>query len=183
MKTMQWRHDMIQPQSSRTVESPSPQPPGRGHVTTQCGSARGAKAQHLRIEESIQPAAAHLLVAEDDPEMRRFLVESFQEAGYRVTEACNGRELRQRLSGVGHYAEASTPDILISDILLPEYTGLEVLADLRKSDWLLPVILITAFGDDSVHREGTRLGAAMVLDKPFDVDDLVGAVRTLVPAR
>jgi FixJ family two-component response regulator len=58
---------------------------------------------------------------------------------------------------------------------------LELLADLRKSDWLLPVILITAFGDESVHDEGTRLGAAMVLDKPFDLEDLVDAVKTLVP--
>jgi DNA-binding response OmpR family regulator len=131
----------------------------------------------------MEQAPAHLLIAEDDREMRRFLVESFEEEGYRVTEAENGEELRRRISASSRSRGASGPDILVSDIRLPGLTGLELLADLRKTDWSLPVILITAFGDESVHREGKRLGAAMVLDKPFDAEDLVNAVRELVPAR
>jgi DNA-binding response OmpR family regulator len=122
------------------------------------------------------------VIAEDDRDMRRFLVESFEEEGYRVTEAANGEELRRRLFGPVGLHGIAAPDILISDIRLPGFTGLELLAELRESDWSLPVILITAFGDESTHDEGRRLGAAMVLDKPFDVEDLVGAVRTLVPS-
>jgi DNA-binding response OmpR family regulator len=173
---------MIHPERIRIVGSSELQRPGRRDVTTQYGSVRGAKAQDVGIDEPTQPAAAHLLIAEDDREMRRFLVECFREEGYRVTEAENGEELRRRISASGRCPETSAPDILVSDIRLPGLTGLELLADLRKSDWSLPVILITAFGDESVHREGKRLGAAMVLDKPFDAEDLVNAVKTLVPA-
>jgi len=137
----------------------------------------------MRVDREAQPAVAHLLIAEDDEEMRQLLVESFEEEGYRVTEAEDGEELRRRLSGWCGFPRTSTPDILVSDICLPGFTGLELLADLRESDWSLPVILITAFGDETVHSEGKRLGAAMVLDKPFDVEDLVNAVKTLVPPR
>jgi len=66
-------------------------------------------------------------------------------------------------------------------VFLPGFTGLELLAELRKSDWAFPVVLITAFGDETLHLEGKRLGAAMVLDKPFDIEELVVAVRLLVP--
>ena len=166
----------------RLVERSNAERPGRRHVIAQSGSVRGARAQNLPLDEATQPSAAHLVIAEDDGDMRRFLVESFEEEGYRVTEAANGKELRERLFGPHGLDGASPPDLLVSDIRLPGLTGLELLADLRQSDWSLPVILITAFGDESVHREGKRLGAAMVLDKPFDVEDLVNAVKTLVPA-
>jgi DNA-binding response OmpR family regulator len=131
-------------------------------------------------ETVTQPCPTHVVIAEDDRDMRRFLVESFEEEGYRVTEAATGAELRRRLSGRLH--GDAVPEILISDIRLPGFTGLELLAELRRSDWSLPVILITAFGDEAVHLEGDRLGAAMVLDKPFDVDDLINAVKAIVPA-
>jgi DNA-binding response OmpR family regulator len=173
---------MIHSQRIRIVSSSNARLPDRPHVAGQSGSARGTKAWDAGFEEPTKPAAAHLLIAEDDPDMRRFLVECFRDEGYRVTEAEDGGELRRRLHEATRSPGAGAPDILVSDIRLPGFTGLELLADLRKSDWLLPVILITAFGDESVHDEGARLGAAMVLDKPFDVEDLVDAVRTLVPA-
>ena len=174
---------MIQPERMRIAKSPNFERPHRRHVTTQCGSTRGAKAQDVEIVESTQPAASHLLIAEDDREMRRFLVECFREEGYRVTEEENGEALRRRILASGRSPGTSAPDILVSDIRLPGLTGLELLEQLRESDWSLPVILITAFGDESVHREGERLGAAMVLDKPFDTEELLNAVRTLAPVR
>ena len=172
---------MIQPEPVRIQHGPNRRRRSRHQITTQCGSVRSARAQRPQLDEATQPYAAHLVIAEDDRDMRRFLVESFEEEGYRVTEAATGGELRRRLSGRVH--GDAVPDILVSDIRLPGFSGLELLADLRRSDWSLPVILITAFGDEAVHREGDRLGAAMVLDKPFDVDDLVSAVKALVPAR
>jgi DNA-binding response OmpR family regulator len=145
------------------------------------GWARGAKVQDARPLELVQPAAAHLLIAEDDRDMRRLLVQSFREEGYRVSEVDDGEKLRRALVALGHGRRDAAPDILVSDVFLPGFTGLELLADLRKSDWAFPVVLITAFGDETLHSEGKRLGAAMVLDKPFDIDELVVAVRSLVP--
>jgi DNA-binding response OmpR family regulator len=149
----------------------------------QFGSIRGARAQAASVELPAQPGPAHLLIAEDDLEMRRFLVEVFEGEGYLVSEAEDGRMLRRRLSETGLSPGVPAPDIVVSDIRLPGMTGLELLAELRETDWALPVILITAFGDESVHREGERLGAAKVFDKPFDAEDLVDAVRSLVPSR
>jgi DNA-binding response OmpR family regulator len=168
------------------MHQPEPAPivkrSNRRHVITQRGSMRGAKVLRVWPDESTRPSAAHLVIAEDDRDMRRFLVESFEEEGYRVTEAANGEELHRHLLGPASLHGSAVPDIVVSDIRLPGLTGLELLAELRESDWSLPVILITAFGDESVHREGRRLGAAMVLDKPFDVEDLVEAVQALVPS-
>jgi DNA-binding response OmpR family regulator len=59
---------------------------------------------------------------------------------------------------------------------------MEVLRYLRKSDWTMSVIMITAFGDKQTHEEARQLGTAAVLDKPFDVDDLVHAARSIVPS-
>jgi len=153
----------------------------RRHDSTLRGWARGTKMQDARPFELVEPAAAHLLIAEDDRDMRRLLVQSFREEGYRVSEADNGEKLRRTLAAVGYGRRDAAPDILVSDVFLPGFTGLELLAELRKSDWAFPVVLITAFGDETLHLEGKRLGAAMVLDKPFDIEELVVAVRLLVP--
>lgn len=64
---------------------------------------------------------------------------------------------------------------------MPGCGGLEVLARMRRVEWSTPVILITAFGDAETHTEACRLGAARVLDKPFDVDELCLAARAIVP--
>lgn len=59
-------------------------------------------------------------------------------------------------------------------------SGLDVLAELRRQDTTTPVILITAFGDPDTHLEAHRLGAVLVLSKPFEMDDLRVVVRSLV---
>jgi CheY-like chemotaxis protein len=122
-----------------------------------------------------------VLVAEDDDEMRRILRESLEEAGYGVIEVANGTDLRRRLIKPSDPGRGCTPEVVVSDIRLPGFTGIQILEQLRRSDWALPVILITAFGDDEIHQEAKRLGAALLLDKPFDIEDLVQAVLRLVP--
>jgi DNA-binding response OmpR family regulator len=71
------------------------------------------------------------------------------------------------------------PDAIIMDVRMPGYSGIHILAALRAAQWSTPVILITAFGDARVHEEGARLGAAVVFDKPFDIDDLRTALLNL----
>jgi len=167
----------------RNGESGNGDGAGRRHVRPlQAGTSRGTRAESLRRGAPVESAAAHILIAEDNRDMRQFLVESFEEEGYRVTEAETGEELRRRLTASGRAGGGSAPDLVVSDIRLPGLSGLELLAALRESDWSLPVILITAFGDEAVHQEGKRLGAALVLDKPFDVEELVEAVKAIVPA-
>ena len=62
---------------------------------------------------------------------------------------------------------------------MPGHSGLEMLAALRREGWTTPVVLITAFGDRWVHDQARQLGAAAVLDKPFDIDALRAVLLSL----
>ena len=73
------------------------------------------------------------------------------------------------------------PDLVISDIRMPGYSGFEVLAGLRRADRRTPFILITALGEHETYAEARRLGATFIFHKPFEVDDLRTAVLNLVP--
>lgn len=127
------------------------------------------------------PRERRVLVAEDDPEMRRLVCRALRRVGYRVVEVEDGRALVNTLIRCVKDTPEQLPDLIISDVRMPGCTGLEVLARMRRVEWSTPVILITAFGDMETHSEAHRLGAARVLDKPFDVDELCSAARTLVP--
>lgn len=126
------------------------------------------------IAEELGP---RVLLAEDDDEMRRLLSEELSAAGYRLTEVRDGRQLLACL----RQPNFPEPDLVISDIRMPGVTGLEVLRQLREHDWVMPVILITAFGDRQTHEQARDLGAATVLNKPFDVDELIYAAESIVP--
>ncbi len=127
---------------------------------------------------------AQVLLAEDDAELRRFLCEVLRKRGYKVTEADSGDALLDRLWERAR--REGRFDLIISDVRMPGFTGLEVLDGLRDeydpSIGDTPLIFITAFGDAEVHSEAERLGA-VVFDKPFDVDELCDrAAAVLSPA-
>ena len=63
---------------------------------------------------------------------------------------------------------------------MPWLSGMDVLAVLHTAAWRTPVILITAFGDDDTHAEGRELGAAAVLDKPFEMEELTTALARVL---
>ena len=121
-----------------------------------------------------------VLIAEDDREMRRMLSRALGRRGCDVHAVPNGRELLDTLTRGLAGVEGEAPDVIITDVRMPGVTGLEALARLRRVDWATPVILITAFGDAATHAEAHRLGAAFVFDKPFDLDVLCEAVRSLI---
>ena len=126
--------------------------------------------------------AATVLVAEDDPEMRNLLDTVLRRGGYRVETVTNGVELLERLD-TSLSEEGDPVDLVISDVRMPGLTGLEVLEAVRGRTPRIPVILITAFGDQTLHEAAWLLGAAAVLDKPFDLRDMMSRVRALAPAR
>jgi DNA-binding response OmpR family regulator len=121
-----------------------------------------------------------VLLAEDDADLRRLIGEALERDGYRVKPVKTGVELWAFLDRA-----ASDPglmvDVVVSDIIMPGCTGLEVLGALRQRDWATPVVLITAFGDEETKSEARRLGAAIFIDKPFQMEELRHAVRSLVP--
>ena len=120
-----------------------------------------------------------VLLAEDDEQMRVLLTEELRDAGYHVFAVSDGESLLRCLKG--KVRACPVPDLVISDVRMPGASGISVLRKLRKSDWTMPVVIITAFGDERIHAEARELGAATVLDKPFDMEDLIYAARSLVP--
>lgn len=121
-----------------------------------------------------------ILVAEDDDEMRDLLVTSLKKEGFKVTGCCDAIDLLNVLDGYITHRVPAEYDLIISDIRMPWLTGLELLEQLRAYVGFPPVILITAFGDDMTHQKAQSLGAAAMLDKPFEMSRLVQKIREIL---
>ena len=125
-----------------------------------------------------------VLIAEDDPDMRRLLADALRSDGYEVVEARDG------VDGFGFIepwvfwdAHEDRFDLIISDVRMPGWTGIDILRIARARRLPAAVILITAFGAAELHAEARRLGAAAVFDKPFDIDALRATARRLTEER
>ena len=127
----------------------------------------------------------HILLAEDDYEMRALLSLALRRAGYNVTECSDGMGLLTHLEPflLPNGRIKKEVDLIISDIRMPGVTGMEVLEGASENVDFPPMILITAFGDKVTHELATRFGAVAVLDKPFDMDALIAIVRELLPTQ
>jgi CheY-like chemotaxis protein len=140
------------------------------------GAPSGDTRRQLR-----RPRVRRILLAEDDLEMRRLIADTLRRAGYEVIEARNGGELLDQLTGWLVDDQRPVPfDLVISDQRMPGFTGLGVLEGLRAFAGAPPFILITAFGGSEFAAEACRAGARAVLDKPFELPDLLATVARLI---
>lgn len=117
--------------------------------------------------------ACHILVVEDDPDVRRVIVECLSLIGYKVTEAANGAEALASLAAV-------KPDLLVVDYAMPDMTGAEVISQSRKLVGELPVILATGYADMAAVER--LAGKPKILRKPFDIAALGDAVSSALEA-
>jgi DNA-binding response OmpR family regulator len=118
-----------------------------------------------------------VLLADDDPEVRSLLASELRAEGLAVVEVEDGRAL---VNAVDELREGHGPRLIVADHRMPGWTGLQVLAGLRAAHIDVPLVLMTAFGDDWTHAEATRLGAAAVFDKPFPTARLRACVCALL---
>ena len=140
--------------------------------------SNGDLMQDATAAEKVVP---RILLAEDDDEMRRLLAQALCAAGYEVIQCRHGMDFLKRLESFIISKGTLDFELIISDILMPGLTGLEILEDLHDYKGFPPMILITAFGDENIHRKAKQLGAAAMFDKPFEIDDLLSKVREIVP--
>jgi CheY-like chemotaxis protein len=110
--------------------------------------------------------------------MREELERTLGEGGYDILLMESGDELVEYLGRAAVYPGAlRMPDLIISDVRMPGYSGLQVVKAIRDVRWLaIPVILVTAFGEAELHEEARALGVIATFDKPFDPDDLLATV-------
>lgn len=132
-----------------------------------------------QLRSFVVHSTPHILIAEDDAELRTLLEWAFRAEGFEVSTCSNGVELLNAVRSLFSCRVPVRYNLIISDIRMPGITGMEVLEGLSKSPCFPPMILITAFGDPETHRTATNLGAAYCVDKPFAIDDLIKKARTL----
>ncbi|MDD4016895.1 MAG: sigma-54 dependent transcriptional regulator [Kiritimatiellae bacterium] len=112
----------------------------------------------------------NLLVIEDDPDNARSVTEAAEDAGFATRCAVTG------LDGVKQFSQ-QIPDLVLSDLVLPDIDGLDVLARLRKLDPAVPVILMTAYGSVESGVRAMHEGAYDYVTKPLDLDDIQSKLR------
>lgn len=120
-----------------------------------------------------------ILVVEDDPAIRRGVLQTLRFSGYEVMEAADGRE------GLARALEGGF-DLLLLDLVLPVTEGLEILRQVRAQNAATPVIILTAKGDESDRVKGLKLGADDYVVKPFGVAELMARIEAVLrrsPAR
>lgn len=116
-----------------------------------------------------------VLVADDDPDLLAAVVASLRSVGATVTSATTGAELLERLAEDGPF------DLLVTDISMPWMTGLQVAHSAREAGLSIPLLVMTGLSDPSIDGRVRALGGhTALLRKPFDLDDLVRAMRALV---
>ena len=114
-----------------------------------------------------------IIVAEDEDQTRRSLAVVLESAGYVVKEAKNGVEAMEKWLDTDR---SSPVDLLLTDIVMPTMTGLELINFVRKRDKYLPIIVITGYNDEKLSRQLSGLGYAHLIEKPFEPDVLLECI-------
>jgi CheY-like chemotaxis protein len=124
------------------------------------------------------PRGSHILVADDDPDIRALVREALSHDGHLVSQASDGQEALALIEG-------QAPDLLVLDLQMPKQGGLEVLKVLRSrpATAALPVLVLTALDDEVITRAGFDLGATDYLIKPFSIPQLAARVRACLSRR
>jgi two-component system cell cycle response regulator CpdR len=118
---------------------------------------------------------ARILLAEDDDDMRNFLVKALQKAGHEVVSFSEG------MSAYEEIKQASF-DLLLTDIVMPEMDGIELARRASELDPSLKIMFITGFAAVALHPDSKAPKDAKVLSKPFHLRDLVNEVERLMAA-
>jgi CheY-like chemotaxis protein len=129
---------------------------------------------------SLDDARPRVLLAEDDAAMRTLVARRLRDGGFEVVEARSGHDALELLAQALTRQPPLWFDLIISDVRMPGYDGLNILVCVQQLPVHIPVILITAFGTTQTHAAAERLGALALLDKPFDVDELVRLARAAI---
>jgi DNA-binding response OmpR family regulator len=117
--------------------------------------------------------ARHVLVIEDEPQMRSMLTDNLEFEGYKVTAVATGEEALQAVA-TRHYA------LLLVDVMLPGMSGFDVCQQLRARGKHVPIVVLTARTAEQDRIRGLDLGADDYVSKPFSVRELLARVRALV---
>lgn len=122
--------------------------------------------------------AVDVLVVEDDPDLNEMIGAYVELAGYPYLAALTGHDALRAL-------RARAPGMVLLDLMLPDLDGFEVYERLRgdAGTRAVPVVVVSALSDQAARRRAKELGARAFLAKPFDPDELIAVIRTVMSER
>jgi two-component system OmpR family response regulator len=118
-------------------------------------------------------ASDHILIVDDDAEIRKLLGQYLVKNGLRVTAVADGRAMWQAL-------EAGRIDLIVLDLMLPGDDGLTLCRNLRAKSFAIPVIMLTARGEETDRIVGLEMGADDYLGKPFSPRELLARIKAIL---
>ncbi len=121
----------------------------------------------------MNPADIRVFVVEDDPSIRFGLEEVLRGAGYAVRSCADGAEALREIA-------EELPDLLVLDVMLPGASGYDIARRLRKADCRLPILMLTAKGQEIDKVVGFKAGADDYVTKPFGINELLARVEALL---
>ncbi|MBD0335188.1 MAG: response regulator [Cyanobacteria bacterium Co-bin13] len=129
----------------------------------------------LIYEHGLPKTLPQILVVDDNPDLRAYVSHVLQHVGYQIRTAHNGAVAYEM-------AQTFRPDLILTDWMMPEVTGLELIQMIRANPELgsTPIVLLTAKVDDETRIEGVEQGADAYLGKPFNDRELLAEVRNLL---
>ena len=113
-----------------------------------------------------------IVAADDDPQLLRLVTRNLEFEGYEVIPASNGQQALEEI-------EERAPDLVLLDVMMPKMDGFTVCQRVREFS-TVPIIIVTARGQDQDKVRGLDLGADDYLTKPFSVDELLARVRAVL---
>jgi two-component system, OmpR family, response regulator len=116
---------------------------------------------------------SHILIVDDDLEIRKLLGRYLTEQGYRVSLASDQRTMNEALL-------VNEVSLIVLDVLLPDGSGLDICRDLRREGSEIPVIILTALKEDVDRIIGLEIGADDYLGKPFNPRELLARIRAVL---
>ena len=113
-----------------------------------------------------------ILIAEDDSMMLKIVQMFLKKDEYVIISSVDGRDALEKF-------EIHNPDLIITDIMLPYLSGLEIVGKVKQSQNPIPVIVSSSMCQDTVMEEAKRLGADVFLQKPYDINQLLTSVSNI----
>lgn len=111
-----------------------------------------------------------ILVVEDHKTLRLMIVKGLKKEGFEVVDAENGKEALELLDKI-------EPELIISDVRMPEMDGFEFLGKVREKNKIIPFIFLTVLDDIEDYQKGYTLGADSYITKPFEINELIDKIR------
>src|SRR5437667_3662215 len=138
--------------------------------------SNGGPKRDAAHHNAVEPGAGRnnrILIVEDEPAMVAGLRDNFEYEGYEVISAADGAEGLDR-------ALADNPDLVVLDVMIPRMSGLDVCKQLKVKRPSLPIIMLTARGQEIDKVVGLELGADDYVTKPFSIRELMARVKAVL---